>query len=275
MDNKPSFDRELILPILLGGLSVIGIGIVFMWGRLSNARQAIQAPDTETPMRFVYLGTEPGLSTLTPEATSTPVPTATELVLPPPDVLASPSVTNTSIVLPTGLPPRTATPSPSATISSVLRKIDDNDFELLYDGDWDNQSNVTGTYQNTLHISFTVGNSVSYTFTGQQVIVSYQAGSSLGRIGITLDGFTFEVDQSSSQTGLVEWQSAVLVRGTHTITITHISGGSVNIDSITIPAISTPTPTATMTSTPEVCLFLRWQSGRDTRLFLPGFPALR
>jgi len=249
MDNKPSFDRDLILPILLGGLSVIGIGVVFMWGRLSNARQAVPAADTETPMRFVYLGTEPGLSTLTPEATNTPVPTVTELVLPP-VAFESPSVTNTSIVLPTGLPPRTATPTPSATISSILSKVDDTYFELLYDGDWVDQSNVTDAYQNTLHISFTVGNSVSYTFTGQQVIISFQSGPSLGRISITLDGLAFEIDQSSGSTELVDWHSAILVRGTHTIVIRHLSGGSVNLDSITIPDVSTPTPTATMTATP-------------------------
>lgn len=252
MDTKPSFDRELILPIILGGLSMLGIGVVFMWERLSNARQAVPAADTETPMRFVYLGTEPGLSTLTPEATDTPLPTVTELVLPPPDAFASASVTSTSIFLPTGLPPRTATPTPSATISSVLSKVDDSYFELLYDGDWVDQSNVTDTYQNTLHISFTVGNSVSYTFTGQQVIVSFQSGPSLGRISITLDGLAFEIDQSSGSTELVDWQSAILVRGTHTVVITHLSGGSVNLDSITIPDVSTPTPTstATITATP-------------------------
>ena len=192
MDNKPSFDRELILPILLGGLSVIGIGIVFMWGRLSNERQAVPVADTETPMRFVYLGTEPGLSTLTPDVTDTPIPTVTELVLPPPVVGGSPTVTNTSVALFTDPPPRTATPTASATLSSVLSKVDDTYFELLYDGDWNAQSNVTDAYQNTLHISFTVGNSVSYTFTGQQVIISFQSGPSLGRISITLDGLEFE-----------------------------------------------------------------------------------
>ena len=247
MEDKPSLDRELILPILLGGLSVIGIGMVFMWGRLSNARQAVQAAETATPMRFVYLGTEPGLSTLTPDVTDTPVPTVTELVLSPP-ALVSPS--NTSSVLSTGLPTSTATLTASPTISSVLSKIDDTYFELLYDGDWVDQSNVTDTYQNTLHISFEVGNSVSYTFTGQQVVVSFQAGPSLGRIGINLDGLTFEVDQSSGSTQLVDWQSAILIRGTHTIVISHISGGSVNLDSITLPDVSTPTPTITLTPTP-------------------------
>ena len=247
MDNKPVLDRELILPILLGGLSVIGIGVVFMWGRLSNARQAAPVTDTETPMRFVYLGTEPGLSTLTPEATDTPIPTVTELVLPPPVIGGSPTVTSISLASATNPPPRTATPTASPTISSVLSKVDDTYFELLYDGEWTAQSNVTDAYQNTLHISFEVGNSVSYTFTGQQVIISFQSGPSLGRVSITLDGLQFEIDQSSSNTELVDWQSAILVRGTHTVVVEHISGGAVNLDSITIPDVSTPTPTPTST----------------------------
>jgi hypothetical protein len=130
-----------------------------------------------------------------------------------------------------------------------LSKFDDTYFQILYSGDWVSQTNVTDAYQNTLHISFTVGNSASFTFVGEQVILSFQSGPSLGRISITLDGFPFEVDQSSGSTQLVDWQSAILVRGTHTIVITHLSGGSVNIDSITIPDVSTPTPTLTPNAT--------------------------
>jgi hypothetical protein len=248
MDNKPSFDRELILPILLGGLSVIGIGVVFVMGRLSNGREPVPVTPSETPLRFVYLGTEPGLSTLTPEVTDTPVPTVTELVFPPPVILGSP--TGTNLVLSTNPPQQPATITSSPTLAFVLSKIDDTYFELLYDGSWTSQSNVTDAYQNTLHISFAVGNSVSYTFTGQQVIVSFQSGPSLGTISISLDGLEFDISQSSSTTQLVNWQSAILVRGTHALVITHLSGGSVNLDSITIPDVSTPTPTPTATLTP-------------------------
>lgn len=251
MEKKPSFDRELIWPTLLGGLSVVGIGIVFVFVRMSDARDALPPADTPTPFRFTYLGTEPGLSTLTPENTDTPVPTMTELAFDLVITTASPTAT---ILLPTGqftqaVQP-SSTPTASPTLASILSKIDDTYFELLYDGDWVSQTDVIDTYQNTLHISFTVGNSVSYTFTGQQIIVSFQSGPSLGRISITLDGLVFEVDQSSSNTELVNWQSAILVRGTHTLTVEHLSGGSVNLDSITIPDISTPTPTVTVTPTP-------------------------
>jgi len=251
MDDKSSFNRELILPILLGVLSVVGIGFVFVFGQLADERHAMPAPDTETPFRFVYLGTEPGLSTLTPEATDTPLPTLTELALEP-VTLGPPTTTAVLLTVQTPLPTRTYTYTPSPTLASVLSKIDDTYFELLYDGDWSSQSNVSDTYQNTLHISFTVGNSVSFTFVGEQVIVSFQSGPSLGTVEINLDGLVFNIDQSSSNTELINWSSAVLVRGTHTLKISHLGGGSVNLDSITIPDISTPTPTTTptVTSTP-------------------------
>lgn len=250
MDKKPSFDRELIWPILLGGLSLIGIGVVFVLGRMSVAREALPANNTATPFRFSYLGTEPGISTLTPEVTDTAFPTITELVLPPVSF-----ETPTEIAfLPTGQPSLPPPPqqslTASPTIASVLSKVDDTYFQILYNGEWNSQTNVTDTYQNTLHISFKVGNFASFTFVGEKVILSFQSGPSLGRITITLDGFPFEVDQSSASTQLVDWQSAVLIRGAHTIVITHLSGGSVNIDSITIPDVSTPTPTATATTTP-------------------------
>jgi len=241
MDSKPSFDREFVWPILLGGLSVLGIGVVFVMGRLSSAREAIPAPDTETPFRYVYLGTEPGLSTQTPEVTDTPLPPPTEDL--PSLITLAPSTQ--VLFTATAVPSRTPTATP--TLASILSKVDDTYFELLYDGDWVGQSEVEDTYQNTLHISFTVGNSVSFTFVGEQVIVSYQAGPSLGALTISLDGLEFSVDQSNTSTAIENWVSAILVRGQHTLIITHESGGSVNLDSITIPNVATPTPTVTTT----------------------------
>ena len=102
---------------------------------------------------------------------------------------------------------RTSTPAASETIPAVLSKFDDTYYEILYDGEWTNQTNVTGAYQNTLHISFNLENYAYFTFVGQQVIVTFQSGPSLGSILLNLDGLEFEVSQSNSQTQLVEWRS--------------------------------------------------------------------
>ena len=251
METKPSIDTGFLAPVALGVLSIVGILVIF-FGGIRSSRPAGEVTNTETPFRYVYLGTEPGLSTLTPEPTLTPI------VIKPvdpadfPHTTAPPVLTSIPplVVSPTRTAIRTSTPTATETLQGVLGKFDDTYYEILYDGDWTNQSNVTGTYQETLHISFKAENYALFTFVGQQVIVTYQAGPSLGRISINLDGLIVELDQSNTATQLVNWTSPILVKGTHTITITHLSGGSINLDSITIPDISTPTPTPAPTSTP-------------------------
>lgn len=239
MENKPTTSRELLLPILLGGLSILGIGTVFLFGSAISSSTPVPLNYTDTPFRYIYLGTEPGLSTQTPMNTPTEVPTDTPesiVIIDTPTRLVNP----TQII-------RTPTLTISPTVHAVLSIFDDTYYEILYSGDWVSENDVDGAYQNTLHLSIRTGNSASFTFVGQQVILSFQAGPSLGRISINLDGLLFEVDQSNPETEIKKWTSALLVKGTHTILISHLSGGSVNIDSITIPDVSTPTPNVTST----------------------------
>lgn len=257
MEKKSSIDPGLLAPILFGALSILGIAAVLFIGRANALRPSQEIASTETPFRYVYLGTEPGLSTLTPEPTATPMLAPTE---PPdfgvtPDFVEPPFPTSGSNSSNTLVPPNPAfptqpfarTPSPTATetIPAVLSIFDDTYYEILYDGEWTSQTNVTDAHQNTLHISFEVENYALFTFVGEQVIVSYQAGPSLGEILITIDGLEFPpVKQSNGKTLSVNWPSPVLVMGTHEIIIEHLSGGSVNIDKITIPDLSTPVPTS-------------------------------
>lgn len=252
MEKKPSIDPGILAPLSLGLLSVVGMLVVFFVWRSNSQRPTGEVVSTETPFRYIYLGTEPGLSTLTPEPTLTPL--FIELPSPTPEV---PSANTPGAPFFTSVPTqpiaRTPSPTASATLQAVLSKFDDTYFEILYDGDWTGQTNVTDTYQNTLHISFETENYALFTFVGQQIIVTYQAGPSLGSILINLDGLEYEVSQSNSETQLVEWRSPVLILGTHEIIIEHLSGGSVNLDSLTIPDLSataTPTSTATLTPTP-------------------------
>jgi hypothetical protein len=109
---------------------------------------------------------------------------------------------------------------------------------------------VDGAYQDTLHISSAVGNSVTFTFTGPQLHFFYQAGQSLGTVTITIDGLGAPpLNLAQSGTQIKEWVSDLLPSGTHTVVITHYGGGSVNIDSLYVPA-PTPTPvTPTRTAT--------------------------
>jgi len=127
---------------------------------------------------------------------------------------------------------------------------DDTDSRLAYSSGWVSQTGVSGAYQGTLHISNANGNNVTFTFTGQEIHLFYQAGPSLGSITITVDGLGGPaISQAQSQTQIKEWQpDNLLTVGTHSIIIAHSAGGSINIDSLVVPG---PTATPTRTPTPN------------------------
>ena len=57
------------------------------------------------------------------------------------------------------------------------------------------------------------------------------------------------MNQASTSTQSYEWVLAASNTGTHTVTITHDSGGSINFDAIIVP-VAPVTPTKTPTTTP-------------------------
>ena len=149
------------------------------------------------------------------------------------------------------LPTRTL--APTTVVNSTALPIgityDDADIRLTYTGNWLPQTGVRDTFQTTLHISSTIGNSVQLVYFGQKIRFAYQSGPSLGQIAIKLDTLDFVLDQSNTVTENGVWESPVLTLANHTITITHISGGSINVDSLVVVDLSTPTPTPTATPT--------------------------
>jgi hypothetical protein len=251
MDNKPPVDRSVFIPIFIGFISVLGICLIMFALRLGAARGTVQSSETTTPVKYQYLGTEPGIAfpTDAPPATmvletDTPTPAPTLIFFPP--TLTSTAIISTASS-PVVLPRATNTPatvSPTALALNVT--YDDADFNFNYTGSWIGQSGVSGAYQNTLHVSSTIGDSVQLSFVGQKIRIVYQAGPSLGSIAIKLDTVDFTLDQFAPATLVSEWESPVLVLSSHSVTITHISGGSVNLDSIAVIDLSTPTPTLTV-----------------------------
>jgi hypothetical protein len=254
MDNKISFDRSLFIPIFIGFFSVLGICLVMIASRLQVTRGQGLTTDTTTPMQYQYLATEPGVVFPT-EAPSPTEPPATsiptfDLILPTSTFFGFKSpVPTTSRATSVGQPFSTNTPTPSISPTAQFLNVtyDDADFKFLYTGNWIAQSGVSNVYQNTLHISNTIGESVQLSFVGQKIRFTYQAGPSLGTVAIKLDGVDFSQDQAAADTLIGGWESPVLVLSSHSITITHISGGSINIDAIAVLDISTPTPTSTAT----------------------------
>ena len=262
MDNRPSFDPSLLIPIGVGLFALMGICGILVMGRINDARATVEEVPTATSFEYAYIGTEPALTTLTAvtedgleEQTPTEAP---EIFTSPPETLEPlPSTpagtqviifTNTSalITLPPLLP--TNTPSRTPTSSFVAPfgagTFDNTDNRFVYSGTWERQTGVTGAYQNTLNVSGTQGNSVSFLFIGNELRVFFQASPSLGTIRLTLDSTSYDMSQSNANTQRYEWVLSATTTGTHTVTITHQSGGSINFDGIIVPVVS-PTPTNT------------------------------
>ncbi|HET9913560.1 MAG TPA: hypothetical protein VFQ13_16810 [Anaerolineales bacterium] len=254
MHNQPAVNRELLIPILIGGLSVFGIIAVLIIGRVRNAPAEVALTPSSTPFQYIYLGTEPAITTLVVEGSELP-PSEEPIMEEPateapiilstvtrrastPIILTQPNTTRTATST------RTRAPTATSSSSAPANTYDDTDSRLSYSGDWVSLIPVGEAYKDTLHISSTVGNEVRFTFTGPEIQVAYQAGPSLGTITITIDGIGGSpISQAQSTTQNKVWTpSERLSDGTHVIVITHYSGGSINIDSLYVPVL-TPTPT--------------------------------
>jgi hypothetical protein len=69
---KTSFDKGIIIPILLGCFSIAGLCIVLFFGQLNNSRPVVQANDTATLSDYIFIGTEPAIFAPTLEETEAP-----------------------------------------------------------------------------------------------------------------------------------------------------------------------------------------------------------
>lgn len=261
MDHPPSFDRSLLLPIGVGVFSLIGICVILVLGRMDSNNAVVEEVPTATAFQYTFIGTEPAVSTVIGTAvTGVPgdgdelptrtggIPTSVPLVTPgiqatntAPPIITLPPLVNTNT------PTRTPTSESAAPFGPGT--FDNIDSRFIYSGDWDSQTGVPGAEKNTLHVSGTLGNSITFRFIGNELRVFFQGAPSLGTLRLTLDGTSYNMPQSRDTTQVEEWVLTTTTAGTHSVTITHLSGGSVNFDAIIVPVVP---PTSTNTSTPDL-----------------------
>jgi hypothetical protein len=212
-----------------------------------------------TRFQYVYIGTEPAITTplvdeteFFPPEEEEPFPTEEPIEEPDPDDIPTPILTTptrpgplTPIILPSATGNTPVSPTATSAAGPVLSPgifYDDVHPSLIYSG-W----TATTSGGVTLHVSTVPGSTVTFRFIGTQVRLLYQGGNTLGQVRITIDNtVTDDLDQSNG----TEWVSDILSNTTHTVLITHVGGGSVNLDEIVIPAVATPTPTPTRTANP-------------------------
>ena len=243
MNRDFPFDYSLLIPLLVGIVSVLGIFFVFVPVRLFRGSDVtVVLTSTATPFKYLLLATETAipaseLETAAADATKRILPTPTPI--PQGSVTSFPALTE-QILTSAGdvfMPTLTATSNPvlNRTAPMTIGTYDDSDPLMIRSGDWVSQENAGVAYQGTLLVSNTVGNYISFRFDGQQMIVGYHSDVGLGTVKVTIDGVEFLLSQSNEESLGNEWISEQIPQGTHLVIITHESGASVNLDYIEIP----------------------------------------
>lgn len=232
MQPRPSLDRDLLIPIAVGVVSILGLAWIF----LTNYRSESPTPPTVEPTAIPFDSS--------PFATRTPRPR--------PSATSSreeelPTATGTSPVSYPGPPSETplsastlsigsqqapfGTPTPDQILPAG--KHDNTHPNIAYDRHWTYRMN-SGTkyaYRGTLHTSDSIGNELSFRFTGQRILLGYQRGRSFGTVTVLIDGERYSFHQQAF--GNI-WRSPQLSPGTHSVRIIHASGQSVNLDYIEV-----------------------------------------
>ena len=121
---------------------------------------------------------------------------------------------------------------------------ENNDPHLIYIGNWTtynaaSASGGSGRYSNSIN------NYALFRFTGKQVKLLYTANVNNGNAEIRINGQLVSTlnQYSASQVYKKEWTSPLMAdEGPHTITITHASGGIIDLDALIVSNPAAPGP---------------------------------
>jgi hypothetical protein len=221
--------RELLIPIGIGALSILGISLLFLFIHRFQPQATTPAPPTDTPFKFLLLATE----SRTPNpASESDAESPTEGV----SALDQPSLSATESATPQVSTDDTTSAAPGAAGTPTFDpavfyagQYDDIDERIIYEGEWINEI-VSGAYNETLFTSLTIGSTAAFTFVGEQVQLGYLEGPELGTAIIQIDEVEYALDQSVG----VEWLSPEAPYAEHFVLITHASGDFIILDYITI-----------------------------------------
>ncbi|HEX6035731.1 MAG TPA: hypothetical protein VFY83_14920 [Anaerolineales bacterium] len=234
MQPRPSFDPEFLIILAISVVSILGLGWIF----LTNYRGEAPIPPTAEPTAIPFEVTPPRTRTLRPPPSATPTleetpasPTATSPAAypgPPAETLPAEGT-----LIAESQPDPSATPARDPVQPLPAGKHDNTNPNIVYDRYWAFKMNP-GTkyaYKGTLHISTSIGNEVSFSFTGQRFYLGYQRGRNFGTVTVVIDGQTYSFHEQAF--GNI-WRSPELPPGTYSVRLIHENGESINLDYIEV-----------------------------------------
>lgn len=288
MENRPPFNRELLIPILIGGFSIVGIVVVLLIGRSLSAPAQVATTPSATPFEYIYLGTEPAVSTPFVDSSESPplddgfvvtppvgpVPEFGTFVVTPPagpvQEIGTPTGGSGAVFTPTrsssastpliiGTLNATFTPSAIALrtfTASVTSVIGTAVAANTYD-DTDARLTYSPAWLTQTGLSGAYQNTLHVSDAVGNFVTFTFTGQELQlyfQTGPSLGTLTITFDNDTLGTQLNQGTDdgvevyTLTTGGAHTVTIRHTGGGSVNLDRLVIPA-STPTPGPSPTPT--------------------------
>ena len=230
MQPRPAFDRELLIPIAIGVVSILGIGWILLTSVLGKSR----IPPTAIPTSFSPM--KAGTLTSSPSPTPTRDETPPTTTVTRPDSYPGPlpeTLPSTSTLVTESPPTPSATPTPDRIQSLPVGRYDDMDPNIAYDSDWTVLKNpgTANAYKGTLHTSADSGNEASFRFTGEGFLLGYQRGRNFGIVTVLIDGQSYSFHEQAPE---LVWRSPSLSPGDHFVRIIHESGESINLDYVEI-----------------------------------------
>lgn len=227
MSKWKQLGKDILLPIMISFLSIIGIMLILMTVYLDRSKTPLETSPSLTPFKYLFLATETRAVTLT----ETPITedTTSPKSLPPTDLDLSVTLSATDSPASNTPPNGTSVLSIDETLVFIEGIYDDIDDRIVYEGSWVNDL-VEGAYGETLFVSTATGDTATFTFVGTQLQIGYLEDSSLGMIGVNIDDTEYPLDQSSGS----EWLSPELPYGEHTVLLIHEGGDIVLIDYLNI-----------------------------------------
>lgn len=230
MQPRPSFNRTLLITIVIGVVSILGIVWIL---RTRDLNKSIIPPTTlpssTSSLEMETLALSPSIIP-TQDKTHPAITGTSPVAYPAPSDETPPSM-STSI---TGsVPTVSATYTPIQIQPLPAGRYDDIDPNISYDPYWTALKNpgTANAYKGTIHASTGNGNEASFRFTGKRFLLGYQRGKNFGTVKVIIDDQEYSFHEQAFD---LVWRSPELSPGDHFVRIIHDSGESINLDYIDI-----------------------------------------
>ena len=234
MRPRPSFDPELLIVIAVGVVAILGLGWIFLTNNRSGSTIPPTLEPTATPFDASPRETERSTRTPAPSATPTLEETPRTATGTSPASYPGPpaeTLPSASTLVTESQPAPFATSTPDQILPAG--KHDDTNPNIAYDRHWTFRMNsgTANAYKGTLHTSDSIGNELSFRFTGERFYLGYQRGRNFGTVTVVIDDQPYSFHEQAF--GNI-WRSPQLSPGIHFVRIIHENGESINLDYIEV-----------------------------------------